>query len=407
MAKPFVTWVGFRHFATGSGNRLTSFISGLAITGLVLGITMLVVVVSVMNGFDREMEARILSAIPHLRLQYQAGETEWQQVEEQIKGHPQVEQVAPFNQVQGMISLRGQAHPVMLQGLPLGASDQAFVSGFIPSEMRTREGLFVASGIAAKLAIAQGDRVTLLVAPDGELGLQQLPKALIFPVAGIFSTHTELDHTLVVGDLYPVAESLGLASPVQGLQIRLADIFRARTTGYELLRSLPPGFSFNDWLQSHGNLYQAIKMSRTLVSLLVFLIIAVAVFNVISMLVMTVLDKRAELAILKTLGATRREVLGVVITQGGLIGLIGTGVGLLLGVLASLNAGRLAGGLESLLGRRFFNTEVYPIDYLPVHLVWSDVLWIGAVGIALNLLATLYPAWNAANTQPAEVLRYE
>ncbi len=405
--KPFVTLVGYRHFSSGSGNRLTSFISGLAITGLVLGITLLVVVVSVMNGFDREMEARILSAIPHIRLLSQDPEADWREVEATIRRHDQVQVVAAFNKAQGMLTVRGEAYPVIVEGQRLAEVGNAFAAGFIPQGQRENRGLFITSGIAGKLGVEAGDRVTLLLAPEGSFGFHRAPRARTFEVAGVFSTHTELDHSLVVGDLELVADAIGLNNPVQGLQLKIADIFAARSTGYELLRMLPMGFSFTDWLQSHGNLYHAIKMSRNLVSLLVFLIIAIAVFNVVSMLVMTVLDKRAAIAILKTLGATRLEVLGIVITQGALIGIIGTGVGLLLGAVVALNATEIAGWLETVLGRQFFDTEVYPIDYLPVQLVWSDLLWIGSIGIALNLIATLYPAWNAANTQPAEVLRYE
>ena len=189
--------------------------------------------------------------------------------------------------------------------------------------------------------------------------------------------------------------------------MQIDDQFNARQLGYQMLEGLPFGYGFRDWFQTHGNLYQAIQLSRNMVGLLIFMIIAIAAFNVISMLMMSVMDKRKDIAILQTLGLTRRDILQLFLTQGVLIGLFGILIGVLLGVLGCLWVADLVLWMESLFGVTFLNTEVYPIDYIPVDLRWSDVLKVSLAAVLLNLLATLYPALRASRMVPADELRYE
>ena len=444
MFRPFACYVGFRSFASGSGNRLVSFISLLAILGLVLGQALLILVMSIMNGFDYEMESRILGAVPHIRLFNEGGIKDFSDVENQLISHPNIQTVMPFSQVDGMLTHRGKARPVEVLGLD-GELSRDFVGQFVPDQMRAVLGsvsdksgsdsdgrgstfdkhssakkIILASGVADKLSVDTGDRVTLLVpqvAPQvtsqaGSFGPRQLaPKVTSFVVAGVFSTHTTLDQRLVLTQLDTASElagfKMGLNTYPQGVQIKLNDIYQSRETGFDLLRTLPSGYRFSDWIQTHGNLYQAIKMSRNMVSLLVFLIIAIAVFNVVSMLMMAVIDKRSAISILKTLGATNGDILSIFLTQGFLIGLVGSLFGVGIGVACALNASEMVVGLESLLGFNFLNSEVYPIDYLPSVLVWRDVFMVVVVALILNFAATLYPALRAAKTRPAEVLRYE
>lgn len=421
MFKPFPLFVGLRHFRSGSDNRLVSFISLLAILGLVLGVALLIVVMSVMNGFDREMETRILGSVPHLKFTKPGGVNNWQQKQQQLASHPNVVSVSPFSQLDGMLSFRAEVQPITLRGIVTdndsgGAYEkgETFASRFIDpmlvSRLDTAKGseLLLAIGLADKLQVSVGDRVTLLLPRAGQGGTRQLsPTIKVFLVAGIFETLTSLDQTLAVTQISTVNELAGLVDRPQGLQVQVRDLFQVRSNGYELLRLMPPGYSFTDWIQTHGNLYQAIKMSRSMVSLLVFLIIAIAVFNVVSMLVMTVVEKRSAIAILKTLGASNREIIAIFLTQGILIGVAGSLLGALLGVILALNVTAIAQGLEALLNVSFINSDIYPIDYLPSQLLWGDVLVVVVVALGLNLLATLYPAWKAARTRPAEVLRYE
>ncbi|TNE80237.1 MAG: lipoprotein-releasing ABC transporter permease subunit [Gammaproteobacteria bacterium] len=412
MFRPLPFYLALRNFTSGSRNRLVSFISLLAILGLVLGVALLILVASVMNGFDREMESRILGAVPHLRLLSRSGIDDEPRLRQLIVGQENVTAVMPFTRLEGMLTRSGKTQPVEVMGIEPALSGQ-FIGRFVPEEMMSAlaaqsGGVLLAQALAEKLAAGVGDRVTLLVPTHSEAGvLQQAPQVAAFTVLGTFSTHTTLDQGLMLVNLAEASRLAGSGAKPLGMQVKVADLFRARQTGFQLLGVLPNGFHFSDWLQTHGNLYQAIKMSRNLVSLLVFLVVAIAVFNVISMLMMTVIDKRAEIAILKTQGASRGEIVTTFLAQGFLIGLFGAGVGVLLGVVAAQNITAVAHWLEGLLGRQLLNSEIYPIDYLPSVLSWSDVAVIVAVALSLNFLATLYPAFRAAGTRPAEVLRYE
>tara|TARA_R110000822_G_scaffold59736_9_gene148876 strand:- start:27646 stop:28893 length:1248 start_codon:yes stop_codon:yes gene_type:complete len=410
--RPFSLYVGLRNFTSGSSNRLVSFISLLAILGLVLGVALLIVVSSIMNGFDHEMESRILGAIPHVRLFKEGGVDDVSSLITELETQENVRAAMPFAQVEGMLTSRGKTRPVEMLGVD-GALSGEFIGQFVSPELFTsfqgdERMVLLAKGVAEKLMASVGDRVTLLVPRIGDQGHNQIsPKLSVFTVAGIFETHTTIDQHIVLAQLEVVGVLAGTHGLPQGMQIKLNDIFQVRQTGFDLLRALPSGYRFSDWIQTHGNLYQAIKMSRNMVSLLVFLIIGIAVFNVISMLMMTVIDKRSAIAILKTLGATNGEIIAVFLTQGFLIGAVGSLLGALIGIGCAWNASAIVSGIESLMGFHFLNSEVYPIDYLPSELVWGDVLSIIVVALGLNFLATLYPAVRAARTRPAEVLRYE
>ncbi|WP_461481759.1 lipoprotein-releasing ABC transporter permease subunit [Porticoccus sp.] len=412
MFRPLPLYLALRNFTSGSANRLVSFISLLAMLGLVLGVALLILVASVMNGFDREMESRILGAVPHIRLFSSSGIEREAQLRQRVAQHDNVTAVMPFTRLEGMLASRGKTRPVEVMGIEPSLSEP-FIGQFVAADLLSAlaqqpRSLLLAAVVAEKLSLGAGDRVTLLLpSHSGEGVAQQAPTVAVFTVLGTFATHTALDQGLVLVNLGEASQLAGNGALPQGMQVRVADLFKARQTGFELLATLPGSFHFSDWLQTHGNLFQAIKMSRNLVSLLVFLIVAIAVFNVISMLMMTVIDKRAEIAILKTQGASRAEIVLAFLAQGFLIGVFGAGLGGVLGVIGALNITAIARWLEGLIGHQLLNSEIYPIDYLPSALSWGDVAMIVTVALGLNFLATLYPAFRAANTRPAEVLRYE
>lgn len=412
MFSPFPLFVGLRHFTSGSTNRLVSFISFLAILGLVLGVALLVVVMSIMNGFDHEMETRILGSVPHIRLFKEQGVGDVVALQQELESIENVHAAMPFAQIEGLLAKQSNTHPVEILGLSEDLS-QPFIGGFVSPKLLSSlngEGkrLLLAKGVASRLSAEVGDRVSLLVPQTGKHNNRSVaPKLRVFKIAGIFETHTALDQRLAIARLDVVGALASTNGLPQGMQVKLDDVFQARQTGFKILRSLPQGYRFSDWIQTHGNLYQAIKMSRNMVSLLVLLIIGIAVFNVISMLMMTVIDKRPAIAILKTQGATNGEIVATFLTQGFFIGAAGSLLGALIGVACAWKASAIVGGIEKLLGLRFLNSEVYPIDYLPSELVWGDVLLVVIVALGLNFIATLYPAIRAARTRPAEVLRYE
>jgi lipoprotein-releasing system permease protein len=404
--KPVPSFIGLRYFTSGGrGNLLVSFISLLAVTGLALGVALLVVVMSVMNGFDRELRERILSVVPHVQLIHSTGVTNWQDQQAVIAGLPHVTEVTPYNQVDGLIQGRQRTRPLQLLGLspesvPAGLQQVLDEAGLaIPKANR----LLLSAVIAEDLNVAVDQHVTIIV-PSTSGGKTA---AYGFQVAGVFATHTELDQVLALGALEQVAQISGIPQQVRGFRVQVADQFDARNMGFKVLDQLPFGYGFRDWFQTHGNLYQAIQLSRNMVVLLIFMIVAIAAFNVVSMLMMSVIDKRKDIAILQTLGLSRAQVVWLFLTQGMMIGLLGICIGVVLGVTGCYLVADLVSWVESLMGVAFLNTEVYPIDYVPVDMRWTDVAVICSIALVLNLVATVYPAVRASRMVPAEELSYE
>jgi len=412
--RSYPLFIGRRFFSAGSSRsgtnkQLASFIALLAISGLVLGVALMIIVLSVMNGFDKEMRTRVLGVVPHIQLFTPGGVSDWSVLAEKIRQAPQVREVKPFTQLDGMLNFHGNTQAVQLlgttgEGLGEGFSLEAGSTAY--SKLSANE-ILLPLPLIEKLGAKTGDSITLIIPGQLSQGRQALPKAQVFKLAGIYQTHTAVDGRVALVSLQTASALSGLEGRVGGLRLKVDDVFNARQIAYQLLRQLPEDFRFTDWLQSHGNLYQAIQMSRKLVGLLVFLVIAIAVFNIVSMLVMTVVEKRGDIAVLKTLGATNAAVLAIFLVQGAMIGVAGTALGVLLGVLGSYFVADIIGLLEGLMGRQFLSIDIYPIDYIPSDLRSSDVILVALVALALNFLAALYPAWRAARLQPAQVLRYE
>ena len=407
-------FIGRRFFSAGSSRsgtnkQLASFIALLAISGLVLGVALMIIVLSVMNGFDKEMRTRVLGVVPHIQLFTPGGVSDWPVLAEKISQAPQVREVKPFTQLDGMLNFRGRTQAVQL----LGTTGDGLGEGFSLGEGSAAYSTLGANEILLplplleKLGAKTGDSITLIIPGQVTEGRQALPRARVFKLAGSYQTHTAVDARVALVSLQTASTLSGFEGRVGGLRLKVDDVFNARQIAYQLLQQLPEEFRFTDWLQTHGNLYQAIQMSRKLVGLLVFLVIAIAVFNIVSMLVMTVVEKRGDIAVLKTLGATNAAVLAIFLVQGAMIGIAGTTLGVLLGVLGSYFVADIIGLLEGLMGRQFLSIDIYPIDYIPSDLRSSDVILVALVALALNFLTALYPAWRAARLQPAQVLRYE
>jgi len=403
--KPLPLFLGLRYFsAGGAGNRLVSFISLLAISGLVLGVGLLIIVLSVMNGFDRELRERILSVVPHVQIIHQQGVIDWRSDAALLARHPAVTEVTPYTEVNGLLHFRQHSRPVQLLGLDANAIPAGLNQVLVEAAVRLPEDnqVLLSEVLASSLDVQPGQRMTIIV-PEA----QGATVAQTFIVAGVFATHTEIDQLLAIASSAKVAELAAMPGRIKGFRVQINDQFNARQLGYQLIEQLPFGYGFRDWFQTHGNLYQAIQLSRNMVGLLIFMIIAVAAFNVISMLMMSVIDKRKDIAILQTLGLARGDILRLFLTQGALIGLFGIVLGVLMGLLGCLWVADLVTWVESLLGVSLLNTEVYPIDYIPVDLRGSDVLKVALSAVVLNLLATVYPALRASRVVPAEELRYQ
>ena len=406
MFKPASVFIGLRYFFAGQRSALlVSFISLLAIAGLVLGVALLIIVLSVMNGFDRELRDNILSVVPHVQLIHQSGIEDWQSERDNIMQMDSVTNAVPYADAEGLMSHRQNARPVQLLGLspttmPAGlASVLTRYNLAIPAQGR----VLISEVIADALNAKTNQRVSMIFPAENG----RSTTVYSFIVEGIFATHTELDQSLVIASLPQVAEIAGIPNRAQGFRLQVNDQFNARNIGFEIINQLPFGYGFRDWFQTHGNLYQAIQLSRNMVVLLIFLIVAIAAFNVISMLMMSVMNKRKDIAVLQTLGLSRGDIVGVFLVQGSMIGVVGIALGVLLGVLGCYFVPNLVSWFEAALGAPFLDTEVYPIDYIPVDMRWTDVSMIAGVALMLNIVATIYPALRASRTVPADELRYE
>ncbi len=406
MFKPASVFIGLRYFFAGQRSALlVSFISLLAIAGLVLGVALLIIVLSVMNGFDRELRDNILSVVPHVQLIHQSGIEDWQSERDNIMQMDSVTNAVPYADAEGLMSHRQNARPVQLLGLSATAMPAGLASVLtrynlaIPAQGR----VLISEVIADALNAKTNQRVSMIFPAENG----RSTTVYSFIVEGIFATHTELDQSLVIASLPQVAEIAGIPNRAQGFRLQVNDQFNARNIGFEIINQLPFGYGFRDWFQTHGNLYQAIQLSRNMVVLLIFLIVAIAAFNVISMLMMSVMNKRKDIAVLQTLGLSRGDIVGVFLVQGSMIGVVGIALGVLLGVLGCYFVPNLVSWFEAALGAPFLDTEVYPIDYIPVDMRWTDVSMIAGVALVLNIVATIYPALRASRTVPADELRYE
>jgi lipoprotein-releasing system permease protein len=416
MFRPLFVFIGTRYTRAKRRNHFVSFISLTSMIGLALGVVVMIVVLSVMNGFDHEMRTRVLGMVPHATIESGEPISDWQGLASKVRQNPQVEAVAPFIQMQGLLTNNGNVQKILLNAIdPVQERKVSIIDGFMKQGslddlVSGGFGVVIGDKAASKLGVGIGDKVTFVspevtVTPAG-----MFPRMKRFTVVGIFHVGAgELDGYLGVTNLQDLAR-LHRWKPdqVQGLRLKFTDLFKAPRTAYEIAQNLGEHEYYSrDWTRTHGNLYQAIGMEKSIIGLLLLLIVAVAAFNIISTLVMVVNDKRGDIAILRTLGATPGQIMAIFMVQGTVIGVVGTLIGAGVGILAALNVSSAISALEGLIGHKFLNADVYFIDYLPSQLMTEDVLLVCGAALVLSFLATLYPAWRAARTQPAEALRYE
>lgn len=416
MFRPLSVFIGARYTRAKRRSHFVSFISLTSMIGLALGVLLMILVLSVMNGFDREMRARVLGMVPHATVESPTPIGDWRALADQVRRQPQVVAVAPFTQIQGLLTNEGQVQKVLINAVDPAEEPKVSIIGDFFREgglEALEEGGFrilLGDRAAARLGVGVGDKVTF-VAPEASVTPAGIfPRLKRFTVAGIFHVGAgEIDGHVALANLHDVARlQRWQPGQVQGLRLKFDDLFQAPRIAWELAQRLGgQDFYARDWTRSHGNLYQAIRMEKTMIGLLLLLIVAVAAFNIISTLVMVVTDKKGDIAILRTLGATPGQIMRIFMVQGTVIGVVGTLLGGALGILAALNVSDWIAGLERLLGIQFLNADVYFIDYLPSQVQSEDVILVCAAALILSFLATLYPAWRAARTQPAEALRYE
>jgi len=394
-------------FAFGRG-YLSTFLSSLSTLGLVLAIGLLIAVLSVMNGFDKEMRERILALVPHITVYGQQPLRDWQPLAADLEARPEIVSALPFVEFDALF-LRGSAIETAI-GMGLEPGDKQGLLAALPASLQARfaaeeSGLLLGRGLAERLGAQVGDSLTLIVPAVGSGRTDT--RFASFTLAGVLATGTELDESAAVVHLARAADLAGLDGGISGLQLQTGNLFGVSRLGWELLDELPAGYYTTNWMMTHGNLYAAIQLSRDLVSILLFSIIAVAAFNVVSSLVLVVFDKQGDIAILRTLGATGADITWIFVLQGAMIGVVGVVLGALCGVLLSLGIPPLVAALEQLLGLHFLSTDVYPVSFLPVDILLVDIVLVCAVAFVMCVLAALYPARRAARLAPALILHQE
>lgn len=407
--KRFGFYIASRYTLSPGKSYLLAFISRVSIIGLVLAVSVLITVLSVMNGFDRALKEHILALIPHATLSGDYPVENWREMLEVTQDVDGIAHAEPFSFLQTLAIQGSKVQSTWLYGIdPDFQQSQGAVAQLVGlaqlKQLQQDKTLILGKGLADKLAVQQGD-VLRLVVPASDM--QAIPAADYFTVLQVIHTGTELDQKLALTHRRNFAQLMQRPiDSVDGLRIQVDDLFHARWIANQLAQ-VTGLYRVHDWSRSHGNLYQAIQMSRKMVVLLVLIIIAVAAFNIVSTLVLAVKDKAGDIAILRTMGANNRQILTIFIWQGLMIGLIGVVVGVALGVLFSWFVGDLVKGLEALFNVQFLDSSVYPVDHLPSQVKWQDIFVVSSSALLLSVLASLFPAWQASRLEPATILRYE
>jgi lipoprotein-releasing system permease protein len=415
MASPYEWKIGTRYLRATQGRGFLSFISVVSVLGLATGVAVLIVVLSVMNGFERELKSRILSVTAHATLMGLDGALkDWRADQAQALKMPAVLAAVPYIEAQALLMHGDRTAGTTVRGVDPAQERRAvglaehIDGGRIEDLTDGGYRIILGDALAAALAAQVGDDI-VLIAPKGDAtpaGIE--PRMRRCRVAGIFhSGMYEFDRALALVNIEDAARIYQMGERVSGLRLALRDPFMAPRVVRDLAVTLGGGYYVSDWTRNHANFFRSIEITKSMLFVILLLVVAVAAFNIVSTLVMVVKDKRADIAILRTLGAAPRNVLAIFTIQGIFIGLAGTLAGAALGLLLAANLESLVHALERLLGTHFLDAKVYFMSDLPAYAEWGDVLRICAVAFALCAVATLYPAWRAAGTQPAEALRHD
>ena len=408
-------FIGLRYTRSRQRTRFISVISLISIVGIALGMTVLITVLSVFNGFQREVRTRMLSAVAHIQVsEINERLADWRKISELVAKNPEVKAAAPYVSAQGLLTSGGNVRGAFLRGIlpelentvdDLGRNmRRGELSALKPGEFK----IVLGEPLARALGVVPGD-VIVLVAPQGQVTpAGVVPRLRQFTVVGTFNVgHYEIDSTLALIHMEDAQRLYRLGEDVSGIRLKLDDLFRAPAVARELARSLPPNVTVIDWTRMNATYFSAVDLEKRMMSLLLFFIIAIAAFNLVSSLFMVVKEKNADIAILRTLGASPGGVMRVFMIQGTIIGVVGVFFGIVFGILGALNVDVIVGFVERVFGFKFLNPDVYQITDLPSELRFPDVMVTALVAFALSTFATIYPSWRASKVNPAEALRYE
>jgi lipoprotein-releasing system permease protein len=382
--------------------------------GLSLGVLAMIVVLSVMNGFQREMSARILGMVPHASILGVQPLDDWRSVADAALKNPQVKAAAPLTEMEGMLSYKGAMQPIQVSGIDpaqegkVSIVGQHIVQGSLQALEPGEYGVVIGEISARRFRLNVGDKLTLIVPEVSSAPGGITPRMQRLNVVGVFKVGAELDGSMAYIHMADAAQmQRWQPGQVQGVRLKLNDLYAAPQVSKAIAAGLGEAYRADDWSHTQGSLFSAMKMEKTMIGLLLLMIIAVAAFNIIATLIMVVNDKGADIAILRTIGATPAQIMGTFMVQGTLIGIVGTLIGGVLGVIAAINVSQIVGWLERVSGQHIFTSDVYFISSLPSELQWGDVALICSAGLVMSFLATLYPAYRASQVEPAYALRYE
>ena len=415
MFTPYELCVGLRYTRAKRRNHFISFISLTSMIGIALGATALITVISVMNGFERELRERILGVASHATISgFDRALEDWESLAAAAEAHPEVVGAAPYVESQGMLTHAGQVRGVLIRGVfpsrepRVSEVGRFLVEGTLESLAPGEFNMLIGRDLALRLGATVGTALTL-VAPRARITpAGVMPRMRRFTVTGIFEAgHAQYDTSLAVVHVEDAQRVFRLGRGVSGLRVKLTDMFDAPRVSRELARSFGGQYWLRDWTQHHANFFRALKIEKTVMFVILTLIVAVAAFNLVSTLVMVVTDKESDIAILRTLGASRSSILSIFIVQGTLIGIAGTIAGVAGGVALAAHVETLVPAIEGFFDTKFLSPDVYYISAVPSDMRWRDVAAVGAVAFVMSVLATIYPAWRASRVQPVEALRHE
>ncbi|STX41535.1 outer membrane-specific lipoprotein transporter subunit; membrane component of ABC superfamily [Legionella donaldsonii] len=414
MFKPLPLFIGLRYTRAKKRNHFVSFISLSSMLGIAIGVMVLITVLSVMNGFDEEIHKRFFSMAPEITVSGSNGKiSDWPNLEKELKTFPGVKAIAPYVGGQGLLTHEGQVLPIVLTGV---LPDQEEAVTHLQDKLLAGNvanlknfGVILGRGLADNLGVMLGDKVTIMIPQATVTPAGMIPRFKRFTVVGVFSAGTgfNFDTKLAFINLQDAQKLLQLGNDVTGLKMKIDNIYKAPAMSDQLAEKLGEEYQIGNWTREFGAFFQAVKLEKTMMFLILLLIIAVAAFNLVSSLVMVVNDKQSEIAILRTIGATPSTILWVFIVQGMMVGFVGTLLGLLGGLLLASNATTIVNALQSFFNTQILSSNIYFVDYLPSKIMFSDLWQICAMAMLMSFVATIYPAWRASKTVIAEALHYE
>ncbi len=414
MFKPLALFIGLRYTRAKKRNHFVSFISLSSMLGIGLGVMVLITVLSVMNGFDEEIHKRFFGMAPEITVSGRNGQiANWQKLQAELKNTPGVTAIAPFVASQGLLTHEGQILPIVLSGVD-PKQEQTVTNlqkKLIVGSMADLQhfGIFLGRGLANSLGVMVGDKVTIMIPTASVTPAGMIPRFKRFTVAGVFTAGAgfNFDTKLAFINISDAQKLMQFGENISGLKMKVRNIYEAPQLADRLSEKLGADYEVGNWTQQFGEFFHAVKLEKTMMFLILLLIIAVAAFNLVASLVMVVNDKQSEIAIMRTLGATPSTILWIFIVQGMMVGIVGTLIGLIGGLILASNATAIVNGLQSLFHTQILSSNVYFVDYLPSKIMMSDLGLICVVALFMSFIATIYPAWRASKTVIAEALHYE